>query len=73
MMESTKWVFAQSNPSTGSSFTVKNAYFVNMSGQPCRRNGGVWDNVNNNTVLMHVENSTHIMGSGMTIKCVVIL
>lgn len=68
MMESTKWVFAQSNPSTGSSLTVKNGYFVNMSGQPCRRNGGVWDNVNNNTVLMHVENTTHIMGSGMIYK-----
>ena len=43
--------------------TLRNCYFVNMNGQPCRRNGGLFDCfVNVDTLL--VENCTHINAQG---------
>jgi hypothetical protein len=41
---------------------------VNLSGQPCRRNGGVYDNVDNNTDTIWVENTTHVMAEGSMYK-----
>jgi len=68
MMEHNWWVFIQSNGNPGNSFWIKNNYFVNMSGRACRRNGGVYDNVNNNTDTMYVENNTHVMAQGSMYK-----
>ncbi len=68
LMEHTKWVMIQSNDYAGTSVHLNNCYFVNMSGQACRRNGGVYDNVSNNTDTMYVENCTHVMAQGMMYK-----
>jgi hypothetical protein len=68
MMEHNWWVFVQSNAWAGSRLYFKDDYFVNLSGYTCRRNGGVYDNVNNPTDTMYVENCTHIMGSGSMYK-----
>jgi hypothetical protein len=45
------------------SVTLRNCYFVNMSGWPCRRSGGVLDCLTDLDTLL-VENCTHIMGQG---------
>jgi hypothetical protein len=68
MMEHNWWVFIQSNAWAGSRLYFKDDYLVNMSGYTCRRNGGVYDNVNNPTDTMWVENCTNIMGSGSMYK-----
>ncbi|MFO7447385.1 MAG: T9SS type A sorting domain-containing protein [Ignavibacteriaceae bacterium] len=68
IMEHNWWVFVQSNANEGNSLFFKDNYFVNMSGNTCRRNGGVYDNVDNNTDTMYVENNTHIMGQGYMYK-----
>ena len=68
MMETNWWVFVQSNANEGNSFYFKDNYFVNMSGRACRRNGGVYDNVDNNTDTMYVENNTHVMAQGYIYK-----
>jgi hypothetical protein len=67
-MEHTNWVFIQSNDWPDNSIRISNSYFVNMNGNGCRRNGGVYDNVSNPTAEMWVENSTHVMGAGMIYK-----
>jgi hypothetical protein len=43
--------------------TLRNCYFVNMNGQPCRRNGGLFDCFANLDTLL-VENCTHINAQG---------
>jgi hypothetical protein len=68
LMEHTRWVFYQSNDYDSCSFYFKDCYFVNMSGYACRRNGGVYDNVNHNTDTMYVENCTHVMAQGSMYK-----
>ncbi|MBN1300517.1 MAG: T9SS type A sorting domain-containing protein [Melioribacteraceae bacterium] len=68
MMEHNWWVFIQSNAHSGNSFWFKDNYFVNMSGRACRRNGGVYDNVDNNTDTMYIENNTHVMAQGYIYK-----
>ena len=68
MMETNWWVFVQSNANEGNSFYFTDNYFVNMSGRACRRNGGVYDNVDNNTDTMYVENNTHVMAQGYIYK-----
>lgn len=68
LMEGNRWIFIQSNENIGTSVILKDCYFVNMSGQPCRRNGGIYDAVSRNTKLMWVENCTHIMAQGMMYK-----
>lgn len=68
LFEHTRWVMIQSNDAPGTNVYINDCYFVNMSGQACRRNGGVYDNVNNNTATMWVENSTHVMAQGMIYK-----
>jgi hypothetical protein len=68
LMEHTRWVMIQSNDWADTKVYLTDCYFVNMSGQACRRNGGVYDNVGNNTDVMYVENCTHVMGQGMAYK-----
>ena len=48
---------------TGYNITLKNCYFVNMNGWPCRRSGGVLDFFSDMDTLL-VENCTHINGQG---------
>jgi hypothetical protein len=45
------------------SVTLRNCYFVNMNGWPCRRSGGVLDCFADLDTLL-VENCTHINGQG---------
>jgi len=68
LMETTRWVMVQSNDHAGNSVMLHNCYFVNLSGQACRRNGGVYDNVSNPTDQFIVENCTHVMAQGMMYK-----
>ncbi|HVO75339.1 MAG TPA: T9SS type A sorting domain-containing protein, partial [Ignavibacteriaceae bacterium] len=68
LMEHTWWIFVNSNGRAGNSFWFKDNYFLNMSGKACRRNGGVYDNVDYSTDTMYVENNTHIMAQGSVWK-----
>jgi len=68
LMEHTRWVMIQSNDAPGTKLHISDSYFVNMTGEPCRRNGGVYDNVNYNSAEIVVENSTHVMAQGMIYK-----
>lgn len=45
----------------------RNCYFVNLNGQPCRRDGGVFISFGNQDTLL-VENCTHIMAQGHAYK-----
>ncbi len=47
----------------GCDFIFRNCYFVNMSGYPCRRDGGVFDSFEKQDSLL-VENCTFIMAQG---------
>jgi len=67
-MEHNNWVFVQSNDYPNNRIHISDSYFVNMSGNPCRRDGGVYDNVANPTDEIIVENSTHVMAEGMQYK-----
>ncbi len=62
LMERTRWIFAVAE-SANCNVTFRNCYFVNMSGQPCRRSGGVFDCFADLDTLL-VENCTHIMAVG---------
>lgn len=68
LMEWTRWVMIQSNAYAGTKVHLNDCYFVNMTGQACRRNGGVYDNVEHNTAEMVVENCTHVMAQGFIYK-----
>ena len=68
LCERTKWVIVQSNNDAGTRVFITDCYFVNLIGQACRRNGGVYDNVNNPTDTMWVENSTHVVAEGSMYK-----
>jgi hypothetical protein len=68
LLEHNNWVFVQSNDAAGTKLRISNSFLVNMTGHACRRNGGVYDNVNNNTDLIWVENSTHVFAAGMLYK-----
>ncbi len=61
IMEHTFWVMFV--PGSNSKTYIRNSYFVNFSGQGCRRNGGVIDFFGNIDTIM-VENSTHLVGQG---------
>jgi hypothetical protein len=64
--EHTRWIFLTADK-PGTKLLWKDCYFVNMSGQACRRNGGVFDGFSNmDTVL--VENCTHVMAQGSMYK-----
>ena len=62
IMEHTRWIFV-SVDSPNCNVTFRNCYFVNMTGQPCRRSGGVFDCWPNLDTLL-VENCTHINACG---------
>jgi hypothetical protein len=66
LFEHTKWIFVGVF-AENCNVTFRNCYFVNMSGQPCRRNGGVFDCLDNQDTLL-VENCTHIMAQGGVYK-----
>ncbi|MCX7985126.1 MAG: T9SS type A sorting domain-containing protein [Bacteroidetes bacterium] len=68
IFERTRWVIVGSNAVPGTRLYIRDCYFVNLSGQACRRNGGVYDNVDNNTDTIWVENNTHVMAQGMMYK-----
>jgi len=68
LFEGTRWVEVASNSVAGTRLYISDCYFVNLSGQNCRRNGGVYDNVSNNTDTIWVENSTHVMAEGSMYK-----
>lgn len=59
------FVYIRNN--SNESVTFRNCYFVNMNGQPCRRDGGVFISFNNQDTLL-VENCTHIMAQGQMYK-----
>jgi len=68
MFEHTRWIEANSNGYNGCALYISDCYFVNLSGQGCRRNGGVYDNVDHYTDTIWVENSTHVMTEGSMYK-----
>lgn len=68
LFERTRWVIVASNAVAGTKLYINDSYFVNLVGQPCRRNGGVYDNVDNNTDTIWVENTTHVMAEGSMYK-----
>ncbi len=60
-------IYNGSNNDSNENVTFRNCYFVNMNGQPCRRDGGVLISFNNQDTLL-VENCTHIMAQGSLYK-----
>jgi hypothetical protein len=62
IMDHTLWAFVYSGY-TNCSITFRNCYFINMSGYPSRRNGGVLYCAENQDSLV-VENCTHVMAQG---------
>ncbi len=66
LFERTRWVFMATGASN-ISWHIKDSYFVNMIGQPCRRNGGVIDVFNKQGTLL-VENNTHLQAQGLMYK-----
>ncbi len=66
LMERTRWIFVAFF-NAGTDLTLRDCYFVNMNGQPCRRNGGVLDAFNPSDSLV-VENCTHINAQGSMYK-----
>lgn len=66
LFERTRWIFLGLF-NANCDITFSNCYFVNMSGQPCRRNGGVLDGFQPQNSLT-VENCTHIAAQGSVYK-----
>jgi len=62
LFERTRYVFVRMD-TAHCNVTLRNCYFVNMSGQACRRSGGVFDSFADMGTLL-VENCTHIMATG---------
>jgi hypothetical protein len=68
LFEHTRWTYMATINSANCSWHIKDCYFVNLSGQPCRRNGGVFDVIFEQQDTLQVENCTHVMGQGMMYK-----
>ena len=66
LFERTRWIFL-AGFNEHCDMTFRNCYFVNMNGQPCRRNGGVLDSFQPQDSVV-VENCTHIMAQGSMYK-----
>jgi len=66
LFEHTRWTFVTCYD-PGLSLFIRDCYFVNLIGQPCRRSGGVYDGFNFMDTLW-VENSTHINVQGWMYK-----
>jgi hypothetical protein len=62
IFEHVRWVFVDVYHEN-CNVTLRNCYFVNMNGQPCRRNGGLFDCFADLDTLL-VENCTHINAQG---------
>jgi hypothetical protein len=62
IFEHVRWVFIAIE-NDNCNVTLRNCYFVNMNGQPCRRNGGLFDCFANVDTLL-VENCTQINAQG---------
>jgi len=62
LLENTWKIFVWIN-AANCNVTLRNCYFANMSGYPCRRSGGVFDCFAILDTLL-VENCTHIMAQG---------
>jgi len=62
LFEHDRWVFLAVSYAN-CDIILRNCYFVNMNGQPCRRNGGLFDCFANVDTLL-VENCTHINAQG---------
>jgi hypothetical protein len=67
ILEKTAHWFVFIRSDSNCNVTLRNCYFVNMNGQPCRRDGGVFISFNNQDTLL-VENCTHIMAQGSMYK-----
>lgn len=67
LFEHTAHWFVYIRNDSNQNVTFRNCYFVNMNGQPCRRDGGVFISFNNQDTLL-VENCTHIMAQGHVYK-----
>lgn len=68
LMEHNNWVYVHSNDASYLSLHIRDSYFLNMTGQPTRRNGGVYDSENFRLKELVVENSTHLQAAGMMYK-----
>jgi hypothetical protein len=66
LFEHTRWIFMTADK-PGTKLLWKDCYFVNMSGQACRRNGGVFDGFSNMDTIL-VQNCTHVMAEGSMYK-----
>jgi hypothetical protein len=66
LFEHTRWVVLTADK-PGTKLYWKDCYFVNLSGQDCRRNGGVFDGFSNMDTIL-VENCTHVMAQGSMYK-----
>jgi hypothetical protein len=62
IMERNRWIFVGVD-SPNCDVTFRNCYFLNMTGQPCRRSGGLFDCFANLDTLL-VENCTNIVACG---------
>lgn len=68
LMEHNTWTFIQSNNGANNSLTIRDSFFLNMTGFETRRNGGIYDSENQGLRLLAVENSTHVQAAGMMYK-----
>lgn len=68
LMEHNWWVFLNSNTARNTTLIVRNSYFINMTGNGTRRNGGVYDSQNQPLAELVVENNTHVQAGGMMYK-----
>ncbi|REL38123.1 T9SS C-terminal target domain-containing protein [Rhodohalobacter sp. SW132] len=68
LMEHNSWTFIQSNNGENNSLTIRDSYFLNMTGLAVRRNGGIYDSENEPLRKLLVENSTHLHAAGMMYK-----
>jgi hypothetical protein len=66
LFERTRWV-ELGTFNDNCSYFIRNCYFANLNGEPCRRNGGVYDGFSPLDTFL-VENSTHINTQGMMYK-----
>jgi hypothetical protein len=67
LFENTTHWFVYIRDDSNQTVIFRDCYFVNMNGQPCRRDGGVYISFNKQDTLL-VENCTHIMAQGHVYK-----
>jgi hypothetical protein len=62
LFEHNTWAFLASDR-RGMTVKLRNCIFLNMTGNTCRRNGGVYDNYGSSGDSLIVENCTHLIAS----------